>query len=128
MNLSHPYGIHIHDGPGSLSRNLNQGSSMILLSTFQTFIAIYTLIVRNKTYGINYGSVAVRGIDILVNSHQVKTVPPCNPQLISGRNRIKPAGNKYCVYILRANAGYVNLSITKMSYNGPKFNKNFPYA
>ena len=126
VNLSHPYGIHIHDGPGFLSRNLNQGSSMILLSTFQTFIVIYTLIVRNKTYGINYGSVVVRGIDILVYSHQMKTVPPCNPQLISMRNMIKPAGNKHCVYILRANAGYVNLSITKMSYNGPNFNKTSP--
>ena len=126
VTLLNPHGIHIYDGPGFLSRQLKQETSLILLSTFQTFIAIYTLSLRHISYEISYGSIMARETDVLVMSNQFVAIPPCKTHFGSRRNITKKSQNKYCVYILRADTGYVNLSITKMTYNGPNYNKTTP--
>ena len=120
-----PNGIHIHDGPGFLSYNVNFGTSLIVLSTFQTFIAIYAtyLGTRLRTFGINYVSYPIKKTEILVSANHSRNIPPCKQVYVSDEQVINKAGNKHCVYILRADTGYVNLSITTMTYNGPNYNK-----
>ena len=42
VKLKQPCGIHVHDGPGKLSEQLNNKNLVIDLSSFQAYILMYT--------------------------------------------------------------------------------------
>ena len=42
LELEKPHGIHVYDGPGMLSVQVNHNSSIIYFSSFQAFIVVYT--------------------------------------------------------------------------------------
>ena len=128
--LADPRGIHVHDGPGLLSKNMNRGNSFIHLSSFQAFIIIYKIRWESTEklidYGIKYYTRKVQHHNISVSTSQVSILPPCTSQMHSNMEPLsvyvaRHHGNKHCVYNLTSNSGYLNLSVTNLRYIGPNF-------
>ena len=122
--------IHVHDGPGLLSKNMNRGNSFIYLSSFQAFVIIYKIKWESteilSDYGIKYYARKVQHHNISLATSQVSILPQCTSQMHSNMEPLsayvnRHHGNKHCVYNLTTNSGYLNLSVTNLRYTGPNF-------
>ena len=74
IHLWNPCGIHVHDGPGRLSDQVNQGFSYIYLSSFQAYILVYTNFMlklnrRLDSSGIYWYSRNVKGLKLYANKN-----------------------------------------------------------
>ena len=132
--MKKPHGIHVHDGPGFKSQNINKEKRLIFPSTFQVFIILYSEAFHYDNNIIRYYPRPIEIISISISSSEILDIPPCKPQL-NFKTRyaqvyddiITHTGNKHCVYNITADAGYVNLSVKSMSYRGPQFSGNLRY-
>ena len=128
--LADSRGIHVHDGPGILSKNMNRGNSFIYLSTFQAFVMIYRIkgesTEKHVDAGVKYYARKVQHFNISVSTSQVSILSPCTSQMHGNMEPLsayvtRHQSNKHCVYNLAANSGYLNLSVKNLRYTGPNF-------
>ena len=139
--LKYPQGIHVHDGPGMDSDQVNHNSSVIHLSSFQAFVVIFTNTWPNQDdhlseFGLGYLGRMVKATEIYIHNSVFLSLPPCEdlrqtvkmmPKEMKmmgneeeGKEKINH-GNFHCVYKITSEVGYVNLSITSLTYIGVDF-------
>ena len=134
--------MHVHDGPGMNSDQVNHNSSVIQLSSFQAFIVLFTKKpwnyeqdVPNTEFGLSYFGRKVKAIEIHVPKSQIVRLPPCttNAEIYQKPsssnklcNKMGHSGNQYCVYNITSGRRYVNLTITKLTYVGYNFDDLLP--
>ena len=77
-----PGGIHVHNGPGMDSDQVNHNCSVCHFSSFHTFIVVFTTTWSNKyemypsEFGLNYTGRYVRATKATYNSQTLK-LPTC---------------------------------------------------
>ncbi len=123
VSLTNPQGVMVFDGPGMLSDQLNHNSSVISLSSFQSFIVLYksprhgrytTENIKNQ--GLSYYGSNTSVTRIYVTSLNTVEVPQCTSYL----SHQDPNYDRNChtVCSFTSETGFVNLSITKLFYIG----------
>ena len=132
LYLKHPHGIHVHDGPGMNSEQVYHKRSVIHLSSFQAFVVVFTD-TWNSRYDIyswelelSYKSREIKAIKVHINNSQTLDLPPCtnfrhnymelHKMSNTGGHLFK--GNLHCIYNITSNIGYVNMSISQLTYIG----------
>ena len=141
VSLMHPQGIHVHDGPGMLSDQVNHNNSVIHLSSFQAFVVLFIQNPWNydqdthlTEFDVTYFGRKVKALEIHVPMPQILNLPPCTIEKLTTadifwkfykQNKLLVKKeenwhhrNLHCVYIITSERGYVNLSITKLTYIG----------
>ena len=137
VKLKQQRGMHIYDGPGMHSDQINHNSSVIHLSSFQAFIVIYSSVCSLTSYenryvcseraalieyGIVYSGKYIDPIRVHIIHSNILDLPKCNKTSnvwrIENKLRKEVTKGMHCVYKITAETEYVNLSITKMSYTG----------
>ena len=111
--LKHPPGIHVHDGPGMDSDQVNPNSSVIHLSSFQGFIVVFTNTWNTKyemylpEFGLSYKGRDIKASKVHIYNSQTLELPPCtvlrhnNTELHKMSNTAEGhlhQGNLHCVY------------------------------
>ena len=141
MFLKHPQGIHVHNGPRIDSDQVNHNSSVIHLSSFQAFVVIFIDAWPNQDdhlseFGLSYLSRIVKATEIHIHNSVFLSLPPCEdlkqtvkmtPKEMKmteneeeGKEKMNHE-NCHCVYKITSEMGYVNLSITSLTYIGVDF-------
>ncbi len=131
---------HWFDGPGFHSTDFYLQNYMVYMSTFQAFAAIYVenrkgsyklfKYYKYEQYELRYYAISVDIKNIPIYEKGNTVLPPCMTEspkvfqvLDDTKNKIlQPKSNNFhCMYHLTSKSGFVNLSITKMTYSGPDF-------
>lgn len=131
ITLSQPEGIHVHDGPGIHSDQVNNGSTAIDLTSFLAYILYYY---TDKSYKwcqfyVQYESCNSTNDHIHLSQRQISEHKSfhCSTLATEQNQRSYPAHsirrtlhhpNKHCVYYITSETGYVNVSVTQLFYNG----------
>ena len=147
LQLQPPGGTHVHDGPGIHSDQINHQSRLfkyrsdvvqkwldLHLSSFHAYIVFYTknypdtlldyLNHLNYQCHLLYHARHVNQIQLVVSNSTIFPLPPCTNTLMldkklwDERRRYLQNTNLHCVYHVTSETGYVNLSITKLTYSG----------
>lgn len=124
--------VHIHDGPGIFSDQIKQNHSLVHLSTFQAFVVIYALTWPenpNTSFGISFVGKKSELIELVVSHAQTVVLPPCPTPKAQKHSESKQwrratDRNIHCVYNITPEAGYLNVSISTLTYSGYNFNHN----
>ena len=133
LYLKHSFGIHVHDGPGMNSEQVNHKSFVIHLSSFQAFVVVFTD-TWNSRYemypwelGLNYKSRKIQAIKVHINNSKSLDLPPCTDfrhnymelhRMSNTEEGHLHNGNLHCIYNITSNIGYVNMSISQLTYVG----------
>ena len=131
--LKYPNGIHVHDGPGMNSDQINNNKSVIHLSSFQAFVVVFTNIMSNKyemnqsEFGLTYIGRYTAATKVHIDNSQTLNLPPCTVLRSINTELHKMSDmregnlhhvNLHCVYNITSDSGYVNLSIAQLTYIG----------
>ena len=149
VSLTHSQGIHIHYRPGMLSDQVNHNNSGIHLSSFQAFVVLFIQKLWNyyhdthyAEFGLTYFAGKVKALEIYIPMPQILSLPPCTTEKLTTADTLQKSqkqnklldkseenwdhGNLHCVYNITSERGYVNLSITKLTYIGYNFDDLLP--
>ena len=149
VSLMHNQGIHVYDGPGMLSDKVNHDNSVMHLSSFQAFIVLfiqkpwnYVQGTHHTEFGVTYFGRKAKALEIYIPKFQILSLPPCTIEklttavilqksykqnkLLNKKEENLLHGNLHCVYNIISERGYVNLSITKLTYIGYNFDDLLP--
>ena len=81
--LKNPNGIHVHDGPGMDSDQVNHNRSVIHLSSFQAFVVVFTCTWTTKyhmhlqEFGLSYKGRDIKATKVNINNSETLELPPC---------------------------------------------------
>ncbi len=135
ISLNHPHGIHVHDGPGIHSDQMNNNTSVLYLSSWAAFIVVYTEgqsqhDIQIQHCGINYQAIDVDMINVHVNNDKALALPSCSAQTGKGQGeRLKKSKesqshykgteeqeNLHCVYNITSEKGYTDFAIKRLTF------------
>ena len=104
VKLKHPCGIHVHDGPGKLSEQLNHNNLVIHFSLFQAYILMYTQgwLFNFGIDRIDWSTKNIKPIQLYVNHSKQIELSSClltlNYRLRKRKLNSVYNGNQHCVY------------------------------
>ena len=123
IHLEFQKGFAVYDGPGILSEQISIDHSNIELSSFQAYILLFTTkwpAEKNtiKDYGVKYSSERLKGMEVNVPETGVIPIPDCICTNSSVYTNLLDMKNCHCLYYLKAESGYVNITVSKLTYSG----------
>ncbi len=126
-----------YDGPATHSKSFFlQGNVRVHMSTFQAFVEIRTNVrswqcyYLDKTHTITYIGIKREIKSTAIPEKGKVVLPPCTKELsrIYGSKTFpyrvyleQNSRNLHCIYNLTSDYGFINLSISKVTYSGPDF-------
>ena len=114
-----PRQFYLYIGPGILSPRILWESNWFHAPTFQLFLILVTPIDNTKNEPrLDFGARHVTLNKIHITNYSSITLPPCSNHLVSNL--------KHCIFNITSDQGYVNLSISKLSYMGSDFSYTVP--
>ena len=148
VSLMHPQGLHVYDGPGMFSDQVNHNNSVIQLSSFQAFVVLFIQkpwhynLDTHTEFGVRYFGRKVKALEIHIPVSQILSLPPCTIEKLTAADVLQKSykqnkllnekeenwhdGNLHYVYNIISERGYVNVSITKLTYTGYNFDDLLP--
>lgn len=136
--------MELFDGPGKASDKVLKFASETQMSSFQSFIVVYSTNLLNnanlnawKNYQLHYKQNNIQPIKVVVEDGKKLALPPCTPDLHQVKRESDGIQeyqvttgfvpkNHHCVYeILSSSSHFVNVSFNRIFFHGPDTQDTF---